>query len=54
MGGGGQNFIFSPKFSLLLLRSPCKNLKPYDNSFWGFEERWKKKKERRRRLKYLK
>ena len=24
----------------MLLRSPCKNLKPYDNPFWGFEQRY--------------
>jgi hypothetical protein len=28
----------------MLLRSPCKNLKPYDNPFWGFEQRYEEKK----------
>jgi hypothetical protein len=31
-----------------LLRSPCKKLKPYDNPFWGFEQRYEEK--RRKRL----
>ena len=22
----------------MFLRTPCKNLKPYDNPFWGFEQ----------------
>jgi hypothetical protein len=26
-----------PAFLLILVRSPCKNLKPYDNPFWYFE-----------------
>ena len=25
----------------LLLRSPYKNVKPYNNPLWGFEQRWK-------------
>jgi hypothetical protein len=29
----------------MLLRSPCKNLKPYDNPFLGFEKGIKKKEE---------
>jgi hypothetical protein len=36
-GRGGPRIIFfywNPP--ILLLRSPCKNLEPYDNPFWGF------------------
>ena len=36
----GPNFIFLPEFLFILVRSPCKNLKPYDNPFWGFEQRY--------------
>jgi hypothetical protein len=32
----------------MLLRSPCKNLKPYDNPFWGFEKGIKKKEEKKK------
>jgi hypothetical protein len=32
----------------LLLRSPCKKLKPYNNPFWGFEQGYQEK--RRRKL----
>jgi hypothetical protein len=38
-GGGGPNFIFSHNF-YYLIRGPCKNLKPYDNPFCGFEQRY--------------
>jgi hypothetical protein len=27
----------------MVLGSPCKNLKPYDNPFWGFEQRYEEK-----------
>ena len=36
LGGGGPKFIFFLEFSFLLVRSTCKNLKPYDNPFWEF------------------
>ena len=29
-------------FLLFLFRSPCKNLKPYDKPFCGFEQRWQR------------
>ena len=35
--GWGSELIFLPEFLLFLFRSPCKNLKPYDNPFCGFE-----------------
>jgi hypothetical protein len=34
----------------MLLRSPCKKLKPYDNPFWVFEQRYEEKRRRRKRL----
>jgi X-X-X-Leu-X-X-Gly heptad repeat protein len=40
-GGGGPNFIFFPEFLLFLFRSPCKNLKSYNNPFWCFEQRYR-------------
>jgi hypothetical protein len=36
-GGGGLNFICLPEFLFIIVRSPCKNLKPYNNPFCGFE-----------------
>merc|ERR1712105_307639 len=35
------NFHWNPLF--LLLRNPCKNLKSYDNPFWGKSKEGKKK-----------
>merc|ERR1712074_47338 len=35
LGGGPQNLIFIGILLFLLLRNPCKNLKSYDNPFWG-------------------
>jgi hypothetical protein len=37
----------------MLLRSPCKKLKPYDNPFWGFEQRYEEK-EKKKKINYLK
>ncbi len=34
---GPRNLIFIGILLTLLLRSPCKNLKSYDNPFYGFE-----------------
>jgi hypothetical protein len=36
-GGGDPNLIFFPEFLLFFFRGPCKNLKPYNNPFCGFE-----------------
>merc|ERR1712074_51322 len=33
--GGPRNLIFIGILLFLLLRNPCKNLKSYDNPFWG-------------------
>ena len=33
----------------MLLRSPCKNLKPYDNPFWGFEQRYEEEEEEKKK-----
>jgi hypothetical protein len=49
MGGGGgrgvgANFILFSEFLLFFFRGPCKNLKPYDNPFCGFEYRWSQEK----------
>ena len=35
--GGPRIYFFIGILLFLLLRSPCKNLKPYDNSLCGFE-----------------
>ena len=43
-GGGGPNFIFLPEFLFILVRSPCKNLKPYDNPFCEFSNGGEKSK----------
>ena len=34
--GGVPDFFVIGILTFLLLRSPCKNLEPYDNSFWDF------------------
>jgi hypothetical protein len=35
----GPNFIIDlPEFLFILVRSLCKNLRHYDNPFWGFEQ----------------
>ena len=40
--GGPQNLIFIGILLFLLLRNPCKNLKSYDNPFWGKSNKaWK-------------
>ena len=38
----------------MLLRSPCKKLKPYDNPFWGFEQRYQEQEINKKRINYLK
>ena len=35
-GRGGPRFFFIGILIFLLVRSLCKNLKPYDNPFWDF------------------
>ena len=42
-------YIYSLK-KVLLIRSPCKNLKPYDNPFWGFEQRYQEEEKKRKGL----
>ena len=42
--GGGLNIFFLPEFLFILVRSPCKNLKPYDNPFWEFSNGGKSEK----------
>jgi hypothetical protein len=42
--GGHPNFFFIGILLFLLLRSPCKNLEPYDNPFGGFSNGGNKKK----------
>ena len=34
--GGPRIFFLIGILIFMLLRSPCKNLKPYDNPFWDF------------------
>jgi hypothetical protein len=48
--GGPQNNFFIGILLFLLLRSPCKNLEPYDNPFWGFSNGGNKKKENKRKF----
>jgi hypothetical protein len=43
-GGGGPNFNFSPEFLFLLVRSPFKNLKPFNNPF---EQRYPQEEEKK-------
>ena len=43
--------IFLPEFLFILLRSPCKNLKPYDNPFWGLEQRYQEQENKRKQEK---
>jgi hypothetical protein len=42
-GGGGAvpNFFWVEILLFLLVWSPCKISEPYDNPFWGFEQRWR-------------
>ena len=49
-GGGGVKFFFTQIF-IIFFRSPCKNLKPYDNPFWDFNNGGRKKEKRRREKK---
>ena len=35
--GGGAIDFFYQNFLFLLVRRPCKNLKPYDNPFWAVQ-----------------
>jgi hypothetical protein len=48
-GGGGPNFIILTEFLFILVRSPCKNLKSYDNPFWDFNNGGKKRENKTRR-----
>jgi hypothetical protein len=49
-GGGGPNFIFLPEFLFILVRSPCKHLKSYNNPSWDFNNGGKKKKKKGRKI----
>jgi hypothetical protein len=35
--GGPRNFFLIGILIFMILRGPCKNLKPYENPFCGFE-----------------
>ena len=35
----------------MLLRSPCKNVKPYNNLFWGFKQRYQEQEQQERNKK---
>jgi hypothetical protein len=43
-----------PEFLFILVRSPCKILEPYDNPFWGFEQRYQQGIKKRKKINYLK
>jgi hypothetical protein len=47
--GGPRNIFFIGILLSLLLRSPCKNLEPYDNPFWGFSNGGNKKKNKKKK-----
>ena len=47
--GGPRNLIFIGILLTLLLRSPCKNLKSYDNPLWGKSREGKKKKKKKKK-----
>jgi hypothetical protein len=49
--GGPPNLILIGILLFLLLRNPCKNLKSYDNPFWGKSNGTKKKKKKKKREK---
>ena len=49
--GGPRLFWLIGILIFLLLMSPCKNLKAYDNPFWSFEQRHE---ERKKKINYLK
>ena len=46
--GGPQNLIFIGILLFLLLRSPCKNLKPFDKPFYNFNSGTMRKKKKKR------
>ena len=46
--GGPPNCFLIRILIFLLLGSPCKNLKPYDNPFLGFEQRHQQEKRKRK------
>ena len=48
--GGPRIFFLMGIFLFLLLGSPCKNLKTYDNPFWYFEQVVWKEREREREI----
>ena len=55
--GGPQKFFLIGIPIFMLLRSPGKNLKPYDKPFWGFEQRYQEinnNKKRQKKINYLK
>jgi hypothetical protein len=49
--GGPQNIFFIGNLLFLLLRSPCKNLKPYDMPLWGFSNGGKKTRRKEKKKK---
>ena len=49
VGGVPEFFFFIGILLFLLLRSPCKNLEPYDNPFWGFSNGGNKKNNKNKR-----
>ena len=44
--GGPPNFIFTPNLIFLRLKTPCKILETYDNTFWEKSNAGGKKEER--------
>ena len=48
----GVRILFFSNNFYYFFRGPCKNLKPYDNPFWGFEQRYQEIKKSRKGLKF--
>ena len=48
--GGPPNNFFIGILLFLLLRSPCKNVEPYDNPLLGFSNGGKKRKKKKRKI----
>jgi hypothetical protein len=48
-GGVPKFFFLIGILIFMLLRSPCKELKTYDNPFWGFEQRYQEQQQQEKK-----